>query len=37
LNDVTSFKQECKEIDQMFDKIKDNPFFWRETSLPSAL
>ena len=27
LNDVKNFKQECEKIDQMFDKIKDNPFF----------
>ena len=27
LNDVTSFKQECEGIDQMFDQLKDNPFF----------
>lgn len=26
-NDVTSFKQECERIDQMFDQLKDNPFF----------
>lgn len=27
LDDVKSFKQECKEIDQMFNQLKDNPFF----------
>lgn len=27
LDDVTSFNQECEKIDQMFDQLKDNPFF----------
>lgn len=27
LNDVTNFKQECEKLDQIFDQLKETPFF----------